>query len=121
LATLALRLRGLDVTTFGWQPKPYLNSDLVDAIGAHYQPTGEVPVRQAAEQHGGLDLIFEATGFAPLVFDCMQALAKNGVLVLSSDTGGNHKVEVEPDKINLDFVLGHKVMVATVNANREYF
>ena len=71
-----------------------------------------------AEQHGGFDLIFEATGFAPLVFDCMRALAKNGVLVLSSVTGGNHPVEVEADKINLDFVLGNKVMVGTVNANR---
>ena len=30
-------------------------------------------------------------------------------------------VEVPADKINLDFVLGNKVMVGTVNANREYF
>ena len=51
----------------------------------------------------------------------MQALAKNGVLVLSSVTGGDRKVEVPADKINLEFVLGNKVMVGTVNANREYF
>ena len=51
----------------------------------------------------------------------MQALGKNGVLVLSSVTGGDHRVEVPADKINLDFVLGNKVMVGTVNANREYF
>ncbi len=44
-----------------------------------------------------------------------------GVLVLSSVTGGDRKVEVEADKINLEFVLGNKVMVGTVNANREYF
>ena len=30
-------------------------------------------------------------------------------------------VEVPADRINLDFVLGNKVMVGTVNANREYF
>jgi hypothetical protein len=30
-------------------------------------------------------------------------------------------VEVPADKINLDFVLGNKVMIGTVNANREYF
>ncbi len=30
-------------------------------------------------------------------------------------------VEDPADKINLDFVLGNKVMVGTVNANREYF
>ncbi|NUO80712.1 glucose dehydrogenase, partial [candidate division KSB1 bacterium] len=47
--------------------------------------------------------------------------AKNGVLVLSSVTGGDKKVEVPAAKINLEFVLGNKVMVGTVNANREYF
>ena len=51
----------------------------------------------------------------------MQALGKNGVLVLSSVTGGDRKLEVPADKINLEFVLGNKVMVGTVNANREYF
>jgi threonine dehydrogenase-like Zn-dependent dehydrogenase len=51
----------------------------------------------------------------------MRALAKNGVLVLSSVTGGDRRVEVPADKINLEFVLGNKVMVGTVNANREYF
>src|ERR1700751_3270966 len=34
LATLALRLKGLQVTTFGKTPKPYLNSELIDALGA---------------------------------------------------------------------------------------
>jgi hypothetical protein len=30
-------------------------------------------------------------------------------------------VEVPADRINLDFVLGNKVMVGTVNANRDHF
>jgi len=75
----------------------------------------------ARRYEGGFDLIFEATGYSPIVFDSMQALAKNGVLVLSSVTGGDRRVEVPADKINLEFVLGNKVMVGTVNANREYF
>jgi threonine dehydrogenase-like Zn-dependent dehydrogenase len=66
-------------------------------------------------------MIFEATGHSGVVFDSMQVLGKNGVLVLSSVTGGDRKVEVPADRINLDFVLGNKVMVGTVNANREYF
>jgi threonine dehydrogenase-like Zn-dependent dehydrogenase len=118
LATLALRLRGLQVTTFGKTPKPYLNSDLIEAIGATYET---LPILEGAKKHGPFDLIFEATGFSPVVFESMQALGKNGVLVLSSVTGGDRKVEVPADKINLEFVLGNKVMVGTVNANREYF
>jgi threonine dehydrogenase-like Zn-dependent dehydrogenase len=121
LATLVLRLRGLEVTAFGLARKPYLNSELIEAIGARYESTADVPVVEGATRFGPFDLIFEATGYSPVVFESMQALGKNGVLVLSSVTGGNRRVEVPADRINLDFVLGNKVMVGTVNANREYF
>jgi len=121
LATLVLRLRGLQVTTFGLSRKPYLNSDLIEAIGARYESTADIPIPDGARKYGPFDLIFEATGYSPVVFDSLQALGKNGVLVLSSVTGGDRKVEVPADKINLEFVLGNKVMVGTVNANREYF
>lgn len=121
LATLVLRLRGLDVTTFARTPKPYLNADLIEELGARYVPTNKTPIKEAAEMHGPFDLIVECTGNSSVVFDAMQALGKNGVLVLTSVTGGDHKVEIPADKINLDFVLGNKVMVGSVNANREYF
>jgi glucose 1-dehydrogenase len=121
LATLGLRLRGLDVTTFSLAPKPNLNAELVEAIGARYESTKELPILEGAKKYGPFDLIFEATGFSPVAFDSMQALGKNGVLVLSSVTGGERRIEVPSDKINLEFVLGNKVMVGTVNANREYF
>lgn len=121
LATLVLRLRGLDVTVFGRTARPYLNSDLLESIGARYLSTVETSIMDGAAAHGPFDLVFEATGASPVVFDSMRALGKNGVLVLSSVTGGDRKIEVPADKINLEFVLGNKVMVGTVNANREYF
>jgi threonine dehydrogenase-like Zn-dependent dehydrogenase len=121
LAALVLRLRGLDVTVFGLERKPFLNSDLIEALGARYESTRDVPILDGAQEFGPFDVMFEATGFSPIVFESMQALGKNGVLVLSSVTGGGRKVEVPADRINVQFVLGNKVMVGTVNANREYF
>lgn len=121
LATLVLRLRGLDVTVFGRSTKPYLNAGLLEELGARYISTREASILDGAKQHGPFDLIFEATGNSGVVFDSMQALGKNGVLVLSSVTGGNNMIQVPADRINLEFVLGNKVMVGTVNANREYF
>jgi threonine dehydrogenase-like Zn-dependent dehydrogenase len=109
------------VTVFGRTAKPYLNSDLVDALGAQYLSTADVPILEGASRYGPFDLIFEATGASSVVFESMQALGKNGVLVLSSVTGGDRRIEVPADRINLEFVLGNKVMVGTVNANREYF
>ena len=121
LATIALRNRGLEVVTMGLEAAPYLNSDLVEAVGARYLSTKHTSVVDAASELGPPDLIFEATGFSPLVFEAMRALAKNGVLVLSSVTGGDRKVEVPADAINLSLVLGNNVVVGTVNANREHF
>jgi len=121
LATLALRLRGLAVTTFSLSPKPNPNADLVEAIDARYISTKEVAIKDGAKKFGPFDVIFEATGASSVVFESMQVLGKLGALVLSSVTGGDHRTEVPADRINLDFVLGNKVMVGTVNANREYF
>src|ERR1700736_4322560 len=121
LATMILRLRNLQVTTFGLDEPPYLNSDMAEALGARYVSTKRSSLEQVTEREGKFDLIFEATGFSPLVFEAMGALAKNGVLVLSSVTGGDRKVEVPADKLNLGFVLGNKVMVGTVNASRVDF
>src|SRR5439155_1815204 len=90
-------------------------------LGARYATTDVLPLVEGAKRHGPFDLVFECTGYSPIVFDAMQALGKSGVLVLSSVTGGDRKVEVPADAINLGFVLGNKVMVGTVNANREYF
>jgi glucose 1-dehydrogenase len=122
LATMALRNRGLEVTTAGLEEAPYLNSDLVEALGARYVSTRQKSIQDIGSEFGHMDLIVEATGFSPLVFEAMRLLlGKNGVMVLSSVTGGSRRVEIPSDAINLDFVLGNKVMVGTVNANREHF
>lgn len=121
LATLVLRLRGLEVVTMARTRPPFLNADLIGEIGARYVSTQDLTLTQASEQFGPFDLILEGTGFSLLVFEAMEVLAKNGVLVLVSVTGGNRQVQVPADKINLGFVLGNKVAVGSVNANREYF
>jgi len=121
LATLALRLRGLEVTTLARTEPPTLNSDLVEALDARYVSTRELPLLQAAEEQGPFDIIFEATGVSSVVFESMEALGKNGVLVLTGIAGGDRMVEVPGDRIMLGFVLGNKVAVGSVNANRTYF
>ena len=121
LAALVLRLRGLDVSVFARSPRPNPKSELLDVIGARYLSTKEMALDAAAREHGPFDLIFEATGVSSIVFDAANVLGKNGVLVLSSITGGKRTTEVQSDKLNLDFVLGNKLMFGTVNAHRGYF
>jgi len=121
LATLVLRLRGLEVTTFGNSMALTLNSGLLEELGARYVSTKEMSLTDASAKYGPFDLILEGTGYSPLVFEAMSVLAKNGVLAMVSVTGGSRQFEVPADKINLGFVLGNKVAFGSVNANREYF
>ncbi len=121
LASMSLKMRGLEVTAFGRRSAPYRNSDLLSEIGVRYLSTAEISLKDAASKYGPFDIIFEATGFSPIVFEAMENLGKNGVLILSSVTGGDRKLEIPADAINLGFVLGNKVVVGTVNANRDYF
>ena len=121
LASLFLKLRGFEVTTFGLTPPPYLNSELLAEIGVRYVSTREQSVTAVAVAEGAFDFVLEGTGFSPLVFEAMQALAKNGVLAMVSITGGNRTAEIPADAINQAFVLGNKVAFGSVNASREDF
>lgn len=121
LSTLVLRLRGLDVTTFGNTMPPFLNSRLIEELGARYVSTKQLSLPEGSTKYGPFDLILEGTGYSPLVFEGMNVLGKNGVLAMVSVTGGSRQIEIPADKINLGFVLGNKVAFGSVNANREYF
>ena len=121
LASMILKLRGLDVTAFGLTPAPHRNSELLGEIGIRYVSTKTSSLREASALHGPFDLILEGTGYSPLVFEAMEVLAKNGVLAMVSVTGGERQVQVPADRINQGFVLGNKVAVGSVNASREDF
>lgn len=122
LSVMAMRMRNLEVYGFGKDRREnYLNADLCEEIGAKYRSTTETTVSEVGKNLGGFDIILECTGFSPIVWDAAQALAKNGVLILTSVTGGERKAEIPSDKINQEFVLGNKLMFGTVNAGREHF
>ncbi len=121
IATMMLRLRGLEVYTIASSPAPNLKAELAESYGATYVSTRQTPLPELARKVGKPDLIFEATGNAELCFRAMEILAHNGVLVWTSITGGKHEVTIDAAKINLEWVLGNKLLVASVNGNRRHF
>jgi threonine dehydrogenase-like Zn-dependent dehydrogenase len=121
LATLVLRLRGIEVFAFARSKRGTLSSQIVEALEAKYVSTSQTPLEQVVKEVGKADLILEATGSSGIAFDSMKALGHNGVLVWASITGSNRTHEVPSDKINIEWVLGNKLLLGSVNANREHF
>lgn len=121
LATLVLKLRGLDVFTMARSSAPTLNSEIVEGMEATYVSLSQTTLPQLAANVGKADLIIDATGSSHVAFESMQVLGHNGVLVWTSITGGKQRAEVPSDQINIDWVLGNKLLLGSVNANREHF
>jgi threonine dehydrogenase-like Zn-dependent dehydrogenase len=121
LATLILRLRGLEVYTFARRKGPRLNSEIVEGYGATYVSTLHTSISDLVARVGKADLIVEATGNSSIAFESMSVLGHNGVLVWHSVTGGDRQVQVPADQLNIEFVLGNKLLLGSVNANREHF
>src|SRR3954454_13697102 len=121
LATMMLRLRGLEVYTLATRPGPHLKSDITEAYGAAYVSTRRTEMADLARRVGKPDLIFEATGNAEVCFRAMEVLAINGALIWTSITGGKQEVALDAARINLEWVLGNKLLVASVNGNRRHF
>ena len=121
LATLILRLRGLEVYTIARRRPPRLNSEIVEGFGGHYVSTEDTSLDELCRKVGRADLILEATGSSAIAFDAMKYLGHNGVLVWHSVTGGDEHTQVPTDQINFEFVLGNKLLLGSVNANREHF
>jgi threonine dehydrogenase-like Zn-dependent dehydrogenase len=117
LMGLAARLRGLELTVFSLPRRPYRNADLVEELGGAYVSSEEQSLAEVSAARGPFELIMDATGFSPIVWEAAEVLGRNGVLVLSSITGGDRTAQINSDKINQSFVLGNKIMVGTVNAS----
>ncbi|MFM8251910.1 MAG: glucose 1-dehydrogenase [Planctomycetota bacterium] len=121
LTSLILKLRGLQVYTLARSKKPTRSSEIVEGMQATYVSTSEKPIEQLVAEVGKADLIVDATGNSEIAFGAMKHLGHNGVLVWTSITGGKRETTLPTDKINIEWVLGNKLLVGSVNANREHF
>ena len=121
LTTLILKLRGLQVYTIARSKTPNLKSEIVAGMEANYVSTREKPVDELVKETGKPDLIVDATGSSKLAFQAMQYVGHNGVVVWTSITGGDENIEIPSDSVNLNWVLGNKLLLGSVNANRTHF
>ena len=121
IATMMLRLRNFEVYTLATTPGPHRKSEIAEAYGADYVSTRQTPLHDLVNRVGKPDLIFEATGNAEVCFRSMEVLAHNGALIWTSITGGKHEVTLDAARINLEWVLGNKLLVSSVNGNRHHF
>ena len=122
LLTLAmLRERGYErLYCLGRRDRPDPTIDVIEKLGATYVDSREAPVDQIPEVYEPVDLVYEATGYAPHAVQSARALAPNGVTALLGVPRPT-TAEVDVGAFHREFVLGNKAMVGSVNSRYEHF
>jgi len=121
LAAVALRLRGAEVYGLDVVDSASARPQWLTGIGGHYVDGRKVPVDRIDAALGPVELIFEATGIAALEFNLLDALAPDGIFVLTGIPGGDRPLEVPGAGLIRRMVLDNQVMVGSVNAARDHF
>jgi threonine dehydrogenase-like Zn-dependent dehydrogenase len=121
LAAMALRLRGAEVYGLDVVEADTARPQWLTYIGGNYIDGRKVPTERVDEEIGAMDLIFEATGIASLEFNLLDALAPDGIYVLTGIPGGDRPLNVQGAELIRQLVLQNQAMVGSVNAARDHY
>lgn len=121
LGALILRLRGAEVYGLDIVDGASARPQWLKQIGGQYIDGRQVPADQVDDTVGEMELIFEATGVPALEFNLLDALAQDGVYVLTGIPGGDRPVEIHGAALMRQLVLENQVMIGSVNAARDHY
>ena len=121
IAALLLRFEGMEVYVYS-RGDGKQGRRISEAAGATFISSDNHPLDHAlAKELGPIDIVIEATGHSPLAFDAIEVAAPNGVICLTGVTSGSRTLKLDADHLNLEMVLGNKVLFGTVSANGRHF
>lgn len=122
LATLALTLRGFEVTGLDVVDPTASRVLALQAMGGRYVDGRQVKTTDLDQSHGGpFDLILDATGSARVEMNLIDALATNGIYVVTGIPSDPREIPVAAGDLLRQLVLGNQVILGSVNASHEHF
>ncbi|MCG5215758.1 glucose 1-dehydrogenase [Streptosporangium sp. KLBMP 9127] len=116
LAALMGRQRGLEVHVLD-RVSGGIKPDLVRELGGVYHK-GSVPEAVGDTKP---DIIIEATGVGPIVFDAVENTASAGIVCLTGVSAPGRRLQVDAGAINREIVLENDVVFGSVNANLRHY
>jgi threonine dehydrogenase-like Zn-dependent dehydrogenase len=121
LVTLAMFRQEFEETyCLGRRDRPDPTIDIIERLGATYVDSRETPVDVIPGEHGGMDVIYEATGYAKHPLQAVHGLAPNGVAALVG-ISSPWEFEVDGGSLHTELVVHNKALVGTVNSNTRHF
>ena len=117
LATMILRLKGLEVYVAATREKESLKAKIVRSVGAAYINVRETPIKTLEEK---FDMVIEATGRVDPALEALNLLDPNSVMCFLGVYREKKACE-EFGKVLTTMVLGNRLMFGSVSSNKSHF
>lgn len=117
LATVILRLKGLEVCAAATRDKESLKAKIVGKVGGTYINVRETPMETLDEK---FDIVIEATGRVEAALEALNLLGPNGVMCFLG-VYREKKACKEFGKVLTHMVLGNRLMFGSVSSNKSHF
>ncbi|RYZ19499.1 MAG: alcohol dehydrogenase, partial [Chitinophagaceae bacterium] len=121
MAAFALRLRGADVIGMDIVDEDSLRPRILKQIGGTYVNGKNVQGTDLDEVYGEADFIFEAAGIAKLQIQLIDALAINGIYVVTGIPADERPLNIPVGIMMQQLVLKNQVIVGSVNASIHHY
>ncbi|HEX4206409.1 MAG TPA: glucose 1-dehydrogenase [Ktedonobacteraceae bacterium] len=121
LGAMRLQVAGFETYVYSRSLTPNPKADIVKSIGATYISTQEMTVEQLVKRFGTYDLIYEALGAGPVIFEIIQALGPNGICILTGVPEPIGPTSINTARLIHQLVMHNQVFCGTVNANPVVF
>lgn len=129
LAALTCRVLGLDTYVWSKSDEESLNADIIRRIGGCYRQAGPYTegaffsglTEYAKQLNISFDMIWECSGYAPLGYEAIPLLNRNGILALLGVTPGSGRLDLPSDTTYREMVIKNKCIIGSVNASRHDF
>ena len=119
LGCMVLVSHGFRTTVVSRGDGPDPRSNFAESIGATFLSADRHSPDEIAEQVGGIDLVYEATGASALAFKMLERLGTNGVFILTGVPGRKAPVEVDSRRVMKNLVLKNQLVFASVAAAQD--
>jgi len=117
LATMILRLKGLEVFAAVTREKESLKAKIVRSVGGTYVNVKETPIKTLEEK---FDIVIEATGRVEAALEALSLLGPNSVMCFLGVYREKRACE-EFGKVLTNMVLGNRLMFGSVSSNKSHF
>jgi glucose 1-dehydrogenase len=121
LGCMLLRLYDVPTVVYSRTRPPAPESKITEAVGGEYVSSEDEEFEELAARLGGVDLVYEATGAAELMFEMMPSLSANAVFIATGVPGPGGKAKIKAGSVMNELVLSNQVLCGTVNASRNDF